>query len=81
MRNLALNEVNQIAGGAIGDSTVYSFDLKAGVEVIGMEAVVVDYITSSYTEKGFWGDKTTYVVDTPVYAYYPVYAETVTYVY
>lgn len=81
MRDLALNEINEVAGGLVGDVVVYDFALKPGVEVVGMEQVCVGYITDTWTETGFWGDKTTYIIDTPIYDYYPIYAETVTYIY
>ncbi len=78
MRQLALTETNTIAGGYIGETKSYDFALKPGVEVVGFDRVTVDYDIIEVIEKGLFSSTVTYI-ETPIYAYYPVYSATYTY--
>ncbi|HET9843460.1 MAG TPA: hypothetical protein VFP93_02230 [Gammaproteobacteria bacterium] len=74
MRNLAVNEMNAVAGG----TDVYYFDLYAGVEVVGMKATIIGYKpTASWIEPGFLVDHH-YEIQEPIYVFEPIYSETVT---
>lgn len=75
MRDLLSNEMTSVSGGA-----VYSFPLKPGVEVVGMEAFIVGWEIESWYEPGVFVDKY-FEVQTPIFEYYPIYDQTVTYVY
>ena len=75
MRQLLTQEVQSVAGGV-----VYEFALKPGVEVVGMEAVLVGWDIESWYEPGVFVDKY-FEVQTPIFEYYTIYDQTVTYVY
>ena len=77
MRTLTTQDLSQVSGGEI---TQIYFDLKPGIEVIGVEQILLGYDTVSWIEPGFWTDRY-YEIQTPIYTYIPIYAETVTFYY
>ncbi len=71
MRELSISQANEVSGAGV----IYDFALKPGVEVIGMEAVIVGYDYTTTEVRGLW-ETTIYETKTPIFEYYPIYAET-----
>lgn len=73
MRNLQLNEVANISGGAIGDVDDYIFPLFPGEKMVGVELTVIGYDKISWVEYGLFSN-TVHVEYTPIYDVQPIFS-------
>lgn len=71
MRNLAVNEIANVAGGAIGDVDYFEFALFPGEKMVGVQLTVIGYDKDVWFEHGlFWDTK--HEVLTPIYDVQPI---------
>ncbi|MGE4348316.1 MAG: hypothetical protein AB7D28_00980 [Candidatus Berkiella sp.] len=66
MRNLSINEVANVSGGAVGDVDEYTFALFPNEQMVGVQLTVVGYDKVTWVETGFW-------TNTIHEEFYPIY--------
>ncbi|MGD9592223.1 MAG: hypothetical protein AB7V32_06865 [Candidatus Berkiella sp.] len=79
LRELSLNEVNAVAGGAINDIIEVIPASIPGYALVGWTEQVVGFDTVEWTEYvGFWGTPVLHKETSPIYDIQPLYAPVVT---
>lgn len=71
MRQLVINEMNHVAGGAVGDIDTYTFALFPDEKMIGVQMTVTGYDKVTWVEPGFFTN-TVHVEYFPIYDVQPI---------